>query len=300
MNKLDNLNRWKIFLSLANTRNFQVTADYFESDLSTITRNLDTLEKALGQKLVFRKTRPLELTEFGKKAQQLMSPHLRKHQQIISELVSVNYLFEGEIRVSVAQGLSLYMVKLITEFRKYHPKVVFKLAGHGSIADIENNLADIACVTGKISSPEIFLIPRGKVTYASIAAPSYIKRNPVSNDPAQLKEHTIYQYDGENRTSPCALIRGEERFLISGENVLLSADILTIKKAVLDGAGLCLDMPLPLCKAELKKGELVKILPDWHVGEQPTFIAIHQNLLTSRKHRTFAYWLRDKLVEIDC
>ena len=58
-----------------------------------------------------------------------MSPHLRKHQQIISELVSVNYLFEGEIRVSVAQGLSLYMVKLITEFRKYHPKVVFKLAG---------------------------------------------------------------------------------------------------------------------------------------------------------------------------
>lgn len=54
MNKLDNLNRWKIFLSLANTRNFQVTADYFESDLSTITRNLDTLEKALGQKLVFR------------------------------------------------------------------------------------------------------------------------------------------------------------------------------------------------------------------------------------------------------
>lgn len=229
-----------------------------------------------------------------------MSPHLRKHQQIISELVSVNYLFEGEIRVSVAQGLSLYMIKLITEFRKYHPKVVFKLAGHGSIADIENNLADIACVTGKISSPEIFLIPRGKVTYASIAAPSYIKRNPVSNDPAQLKEHMIYQYDGENRTSPCALIRGEERFLISGENVLLSADILTIKKAVLDGAGLCLDMPLPLCKAELKKGELVKILPDWHVGEQPTFIAIHQNLLTSRKHRTFAYWLRDKLVEIDC
>ena len=111
MNKLDNLNSWKIFLSLANTRNFQVTADYFESDLSTITRNLDTLEKALGQKLVFRKTRPLELTEFGKKAQQLMSPHLRKHQQIISELVSVNYLFEGEIRVSVAQGLSLYMIK---------------------------------------------------------------------------------------------------------------------------------------------------------------------------------------------
>lgn len=68
MNKLDNLNSWKIFLSLANTRNFQVTADYFESDLSTITRNLDTLEKALGQKLVFRKTRPLELTEFGKKS----------------------------------------------------------------------------------------------------------------------------------------------------------------------------------------------------------------------------------------
>ena len=60
MNKLDNLNRWKIFLSLANTRNFQVTADYFESDLSTITRNLDTLEKALGQRLVFRKTRPLD------------------------------------------------------------------------------------------------------------------------------------------------------------------------------------------------------------------------------------------------
>lgn len=68
MNKLDNLNSWKIFLSLANTRNFQVTADYFESDLSTITRNLDTLEKALGQKLVFRKTRPLRTYRVWKKS----------------------------------------------------------------------------------------------------------------------------------------------------------------------------------------------------------------------------------------
>ncbi len=95
------------------------------------------------------------------------------------------------------------------------------------------------------------------------------------------------------------MTNGEEKVDISGNNIMRLSDILTIKKAVLDGFGICLDMPLPLCATELEQGRLVRILTDWLIQPMPTFIAIHQNLLTSRRHRIFAYWLRDKLAELD-
>ncbi len=164
MNKLDNLSNWKVFLSLSETKNFQATADFFETDASTVSRNINGLEKLLGQKLFLRKKRPLQLTPVGEKARKLMEGHLRRHQQIMTELQSDNAVLEGEIKVSVAQGLSLRMIGLISEFQSYYPEVTFKLVGQGTVRDIESNLADIACITGESRNPEVFLIPRKQVS----------------------------------------------------------------------------------------------------------------------------------------
>ena len=54
MPKYDDLGSWKIFLSLAESRSFSVTAEAFGVEPSTISRTLGTLENSLGQKLIDR------------------------------------------------------------------------------------------------------------------------------------------------------------------------------------------------------------------------------------------------------
>lgn len=58
MRKLDDLNLWRVFINLAQTRNFSYTAAELGVDVSTVSRMLTTLEKAVGRSLLVRNARP--------------------------------------------------------------------------------------------------------------------------------------------------------------------------------------------------------------------------------------------------
>ncbi len=49
MTKLNDLNAWRIFVSLCRTGSFSDTAADFDIDVSTVSRSIGGLEKALGQ-----------------------------------------------------------------------------------------------------------------------------------------------------------------------------------------------------------------------------------------------------------
>lgn len=79
MSKLDDLSAWRLFCSLCNTRNFSDTAGEFDVEVSTVSRALTSLENALGQTLILRVTRPLQLTESGQIAYEHASNILLQH-----------------------------------------------------------------------------------------------------------------------------------------------------------------------------------------------------------------------------
>ncbi len=300
MNKLDNMHIWKVFVHLATSLNFQTSADFFEEDVSTISRKIDSLEKALGQKLFVRKRKPLLLTAAGEKALDRIKKHLEEHQKIIAELQNDNLDVSGEIRLSVAQGLSaMHILDFLLEFQSFYPQVTFKLAGHGAITDVQNNIADIACITGELKNSDrpsdMFFLPKSSISYASIASPAYVEQHGLPLEPQDLANHTIFEYEGENRRSSRILYKRNQAKEAFSNYFIQVSDILTIKRAVLRGKGLCLDMPSPLCTKELKEGRLLRILPEWNVPAQPSFIVMNQNLLSSRRFRIFAYWLKEKL-----
>lgn len=99
MRKLDDLNLWRVFINLAQTRNFSCTAAELGVDVSTVSRMLTTLEKAVGRSLLVRNARPLELTELGQRALDLMSDQIRRQAEIIDELQGPNTTMQGVLRL---------------------------------------------------------------------------------------------------------------------------------------------------------------------------------------------------------
>lgn len=159
MRKLDDLNLWRVFINLAQTRNFSCTAAELGVDVSTVSRMLTTLEKAVGRSLLVRNARPLELTELGQRALDLMSDQIRRQAEIIDELQGPNTTMQGVLRLGAPYSLEIeFLGEALLRFQKKFPLVEFRVSGGSGMTELMNRYVDIIFVTGEVIEKEDDLV----------------------------------------------------------------------------------------------------------------------------------------------
>ena len=296
MSKLDDLNLWRVFVNLAQTRNFSYTAAELGVDVSTVSRMLTSLEKAVGRSLLIRTTRPLELTELGQKALDLMSEQIRRQAEIIDELQGPNALMQGVFRLGSPYSLEMeFLGEALLRFQKKFPLVEFRVFGGAGMTELMNRRVDIVFVTGEVidREDELVCLPRSPNFFIPIASPEYLKRHPMPESPASLTEHTVFVFDGATRLPTRSLTKdGRVEQVVFGQRTFVMSNILAIKENVLKGAGICIDMPYFLCTTEIAQGKLVPILNGWHRKPVQTYVVCRKELWNSKSHRVFMQWIQ--------
>lgn len=263
MSKLDDLSAWRLFCSLCNTRNFSDTAGEFDVEVSTVSRALTSLENALGQTLILRVTRPLQLTESGQIAYEHASNILLQHEEMVKELTQSSAGMAGKIRLSLAPGSVAVYIPMLMEFNSQYPEIVFDIVGGGNVQDILQYNADISVASFKSKDPRIVSYSRGRNVYVPVASRRYIEEHGMPLHPKDLAAHTVLVYDGSVRSATRYLENGDKREEVKWKQVLRVSNILAIKKSVIDGLGISVDLPLFHCAQEIASGILVPILPGW-------------------------------------
>lgn len=263
MSKLDDLSAWRLFCSLCNTRNFSDTAGEFDVEVSTVSRALTSLENALGQTLILRVTRPLQLTESGQIAYEHASNILLQHEEMVKELTQSSAGMAGKIRLSLAPGSVAVYIPMLMEFNSQYPEIVFDIVGGGNVQDILQYKADISVASFKSKDPRIVSYSRGRNVYVPVASRRYIEEHGMPLHPKDLAAHTVLVYDGSVRSATRYLENGDKREEVKWKQVLRVSNILAIKKSVIDGLGISVDLPLFHCAQEIASGILVPILPGW-------------------------------------
>ena len=211
MSKLDDLSAWRLFCSLCNTRNFSDTAGEFDVEVSTVSRALTSLENALGQTLILRVTRPLQLTESGKIAYEHASNILLQHEEMVKELTQSSAGMAGKIRLSLAPGSVAVYIPMLMEFNSQYPEIVFDIVGGGNIQDILQYKADISVASFKSKDPRIVSFSRGRNVYVPVASRHYIEEHGLPLHPKDLAAHTLLVYDGTVRPATRYLENGDRR-----------------------------------------------------------------------------------------
>ena len=186
MSKLDDLSAWRLFCSLCNTRNFSDTAGEFDVEVSTVSRALTSLENALGQTLILRVTRPLQLTESGKIAYEHASNILLQHEEMVKELTQSSAGMAGKIRLSLAPGSVAVYIPMLMEFNSQYPEIVFDIVGGGNIQDILQYKADISVASFKSKDPRIVSFSRGRNVYVPVASRHYIEEHGLPLHPKEI------------------------------------------------------------------------------------------------------------------
>ncbi len=140
-----NIRSLQYFVHLCESRNFAKTAKAMHLSPSTLSRQIQKLENDIGQTLLVRDNRNVDLTSAGKNLLPSAKTIVAEWQLALNQHLENEQKLSGEIRLfcSVTASYS-HLPELLSTFRLEHPNIEFKISTGDPAQAIDIILADEA------------------------------------------------------------------------------------------------------------------------------------------------------------
>jgi DNA-binding transcriptional LysR family regulator len=263
--KLD-LNDYFYFAHVVEKGGFAAAGRALELPKSLLSRHVRQLEDRLGVRLIQRSSRQFVVTELGEAFYRRARAALDEVEAAEAELQCRSGSLSGRVRLSCSVGMAQYaLAELMRRFLLDNPGV--ELIQH--VTNQHVNLVeagiDIA-LRGHVGPlPDSSLIQRtaARAPWFLFASPSYLERAGCPSSPAELENHVGMKAGWRPERGEWSLVGAKAtRYTVHFRPRLCSDDMSTLKNAAIAGLGI-VALPGYVCRAELRSGELMCVLPDW-------------------------------------
>jgi DNA-binding transcriptional LysR family regulator len=294
---METLANLESFVRAAKGGSFSEAARQLGLTSAAVSRNVAMLERNLGVRLFHRSTRKLTLTEAGERFLVSIDGNLDALQVAIADAAAHSSEHAGVLKVSVAPAIGLpYILPLLPPFLAKYPRIKPEWHFEYRPVDLiaENYDAAIGggfdLATGLVSRT---LAPA--VHVVAVASPSYMSGRALPADPSELAN-----YDGiAMRSLSTGRIRqwtlrhanGIEMAGALAETIVLN-DPFAIREAARLGLGVSL-IALFDVLPDLERGDLIRLLPDWHADVGPLSLYYASRKLMPAKTRVFVDFVVD-------
>ena len=297
MKASDQIQVWKLFLDLRNSGSIRKTAEQYGHDSAEISRTLSKLEKELKVPLLDRRSRPFRLTEMGEEIFPLVEDMLGRFEEILEKIEQKANKESAVIRIMVPNTFVSISHSLFFEYIKFFPKHKIRVITPVNTEEFRKGSADIVAVTGNVTLPDTVLIPRGRMIFVPVAAPSFIEKYGLLNHPDRLAEVPVGHTFGGDKFShtpfDSVCKQGKRSRLHLCQQIEWSSPNLLFE-SVLAGECASPGMPLFYCIDALRTGKLVPILDGWHRASQFNYLACHSSRWNVPYIRTFMSWFAER------
>jgi len=185
-----NLERMRTFVRVAERGSLSAVAREIGAGQSTITRQMNELEIALGVPLLSRTTRRVQLTEEGERYSARCVQILRLVEQAGEEAQGARGAAAGTIRISCTAAFGvLHASRLIFAFQDRYPDIRVDLSLTDERIDLVREGVDIAVRLGPLSESALKLRAIGTSERLLVAAPDYLARRGEPQSVADLAGH---------------------------------------------------------------------------------------------------------------
>lgn len=181
-----------LFAHLIEAGSFAKTADRVGLPKSTLSRRMTQLETTLGEKLVVRTTRRLEITEFGER----ILEHARRLLEETEATADLAQHEQGQprglLRVSLPPDfVDLDLTEVLIQFASQYPEVRLELDLSPRRVDLVAERFDLALRVASKLPDDALLVARklSVMTTHLYASPAYLKRYGNPQTPHALLEH---------------------------------------------------------------------------------------------------------------
>lgn len=287
-----------LFARIVEAGSFSMAAQRLDLPKSTVSRRIALLEASVGERLLQRTTRRLMLTEFGAS----LLEHARK---VAEEVEAAGALAQhrqaapsGKLRISVPNDFAnVGMTTLIARFIEKYPAVSLELDLSPRRVDLVAENFDIAIRMGDLPEDSTLAARRvGIENFGLYAAPSYLAQRGLPEQPDDLLQHDLLCI--LRRTggpAPWILQRGKLRWERDLTARLTANSPELLARIACGGAGIAASSDL-FVSSYVKKGELVRVLPEWDLPAATGWAVFPGRRLMPAKTRAFL----DMMEEMFC
>jgi DNA-binding transcriptional LysR family regulator len=287
---------WAIFAAVARLGSFTAAASDLSLSKPTISKAITRLETSLGTVLFHRTSRKISLSTAGKSLLHHAQQIARDGEAAMEAARDTTHLLKGQVRLAapLSYGLS-HLAQVIADFMCVYPEITVDLELNDARVELVEHGFDCAIRIGALPDSSLRAIKLRKVNAYFIAAPSYLKRMGQPETPADLVHHDCFLYSnianpevwqiiGPNNAA--MNIRPQSRFNSNNGDVMLPA--------LVAGRGIGY-LPDFLCQKAIDAGQLVNILPEWHLGDIALHIVTPPSRLRPARVDALVNYLKDNL-----
>lgn len=294
MNDLSALHDMALFVEVARTANFSRASRNLGVPAATLSRRIAAMEHRLGARLFDRTTRKVDLTEVG-----------RRYFERCGELVDQARLAQealrdaaegptGHVRVSMPVDMGVNHVgSLLPEFARRHPGITFEFDLSPGHRDLVGENVDVAIRIGAVKGDQLVVRRIGTVEMLMFAAPSYLLRHGVPQQPVDLVEHECLFLPSPQRVALWRLQRDGNAFEVTVHGRYAANNLSLMRLLAEHGLGIVV-LSHALAREAVAAGRLVPVLRDWSMPQLPVH-AVMSTRLQPASVRAFVEFLAARL-----
>ncbi|NAW87095.1 LysR family transcriptional regulator [Photobacterium halotolerans] len=265
-----NLPLLHVFHLVAERGSFQAAATELHLPRSSVSKKIRQLEQFIGQPLLHRSTRQLQLTDVGRNLL-LGTGDLRA---VLSNLHGIidetQQTPKGRVKISASILMGQrFVVPVLKQLRQTYPDIVIDLSLDDQTVDLLDAKIDIAIRIGQLPDSSLIARKIGDKHWGWFASPRYLAERGRPQGPHELAQHDCLMF--ENTSSrfnfwPFQDAHGDT------ETVEVAAAIKTDNSRVLvdmacEGLGIIMVDPA-FVRQECQQNLLVPVLTDWRHPER--------------------------------
>ncbi|EEX40299.1 LysR family transcriptional regulator [Vibrio furnissii] len=258
---MDRLTAMRSFVEVANTGNFTKAADNLTLSRLQVTRHVQEIEDWLKQRLLHRTTRKVSLTAAGEEALTRCEQILDQTAELEIRALEQSQSLTGSIRISAPIGLAQHLLlDTVEAFTELHPQVTIDILASDRLSQLVDDRVDVALRFTQ--QPDESLIARRLIQVDTVvcASPQYLQTHDPIIEPADLSRHNCFVHLTNHTWD---LVRDNQHFSVRVSGTVRANDMEILRSAALHHKGVVW-LPCDLANPCLRRGELVKVLADYH------------------------------------
>jgi DNA-binding transcriptional LysR family regulator len=290
----DRLQELSVFVRAAETGSFSRVAQEFGISQPSVSRIVARLEARVGTKLLLRTTRRVTPTDAG-------AVFLERTRKILGELDEAAHAargvdsLHGMLRVVMSGAFGTReVIPRLPPFLARHPQLRLELLISDRTDDLVAEGADMALRLGRPTDSTFGARFFATSPRFAIASPAYLMEKGVPETPADLSRHDCITGPG---------LSAQRGWSFRGSGAVTSVDVQgRIQVATADGVVACVKaglgiavVSLWMCRAELERGELKRILLEYELDPVEVYALYPAGPHPSPKVRAFSDYLSGQL-----
>lgn len=281
----------RVFCVVVEKQSFVTAARILGRSPSAITRAIQALEHTIGNKLLVRSQKVVNLTPAGESYYGFAKRLLAVQAEAEEELSGLDTALQGWIRFAAPESLAFSVLPtLMANFSHTHPNLRMDVRFTDDTLDPIREKLDFVVRGAFPQSSELIGKPLWNYRRHLYASPDYVRRRGLPQEPTELNEHDLIMHTAPRVLKDWNFISATTNFRLKVEPKLRISSGIAILSAAQQGAGIA-RLASWLAEPAVQKGTLVKVCQAYRItssqGQDPQMHVVYAPGRQPRRVRLF-------------